>query len=561
MPDSISDTPFTQHEGQSNNSNAHDNKDLLIMGGGLAGLTLAIQVKQANADIPITVLERQRHPVDEAAHKVGESTVELATYYLSEVLGLKQHLDEAQLPKLGLRFFFRPNPETAEQDRFKNTLEIGAKTLPHSASYQLDRGILENYLAEKAQSLGVNFIDGAKVTEVSIGKRTKHHHVKYVSREGTATQATPYWLVDACSRHSPLKRLQGLKKNNNHDVNAAWFRINAKLDLNTLAGQTLANNETGPARWLSTNHLMGKGYWVWFIPLASGSTSIGIVADEQLHPFDTYNTFDAAMTWLRLHEPMIADFIRPYRGDLQDFRVLRHFSHDCEQVYSSDRWFLSGEAGAFLDPFYSPGSDLIAISNTFITAMIKADKEKDAFAQTTVVFDRFYLSMIRNTLPIYQNRYEMFNHATVMPVKIVWDFAVYWSFTAFLFIQNRMNNASELLKLLRYFEDMGRKNEQLQSLFSEWARKAPNQSTTTYIDPFDIPELDVLNKGLCQDLNADDFEQQLRKNLALLDGMHNDIIGIVQRDFPMLVSNTVDHQPGSISTLLDRIGYNAAVTT
>ena len=38
------------------------------------------------------------------------------------------------------------------------------------------------------------------------------------------------------------------------------------------------------ARWLSTNHLVGAGYWVWLIPLGSGATSVGIVTDETIHP-------------------------------------------------------------------------------------------------------------------------------------------------------------------------------------------------------------------------------------------------------------------------------------
>jgi hypothetical protein len=30
---------------------------------------------------------------------------------------------------------------------------------------------------------------------------------------------------------------------------------------------------------------MGKGDWVWLIPLVNGRTSVGIVADARLHPF------------------------------------------------------------------------------------------------------------------------------------------------------------------------------------------------------------------------------------------------------------------------------------
>ena len=68
--------------------------DVVIAGGGLAGLTLSIQLKQANPDISILILESRDKAAAIAAHKVGESTVELATHYFREVLGLKNYLEE-----------------------------------------------------------------------------------------------------------------------------------------------------------------------------------------------------------------------------------------------------------------------------------------------------------------------------------------------------------------------------------------------------------------------------------------------------------------------------------
>ncbi len=66
----------------------------------------ALQCRQKLPDAKITVLEKRAHPVPEAAFKVGESTVEVAAHYFGDVLGLKQHILDDQLPKLGLRFFF-----------------------------------------------------------------------------------------------------------------------------------------------------------------------------------------------------------------------------------------------------------------------------------------------------------------------------------------------------------------------------------------------------------------------------------------------------------------------
>ena len=65
----------------------------------------------------ITVLEKNAHPVPEAAFKVGESTVEVAAYYFTKVLGLEEHILNEQLPKLGLRFFFGRGDNSAIDTR------------------------------------------------------------------------------------------------------------------------------------------------------------------------------------------------------------------------------------------------------------------------------------------------------------------------------------------------------------------------------------------------------------------------------------------------------------
>jgi flavin-dependent dehydrogenase len=71
------------------------------------------------------------------------------------------------------------------------------------------------------------------------------------------------------------------------------------------------------------------------------------------------------------------------RDNVADFLALRHYAHDCARVYSTDRWLLTGEAGVFTDPFYSPGSDFIAMSNELITDLIMRDRRgEDICART-----------------------------------------------------------------------------------------------------------------------------------------------------------------------------------
>ena len=162
--------------------------DVVIMGGGLAGLTLALQLKRQFPDLGVLVLERRTHPVPEAAHKVGESSVEIGAHYFSQVLGLQAHLDQAQLRKFGFRFFFSEGRRDIDQ-----VTEIGASRFLSVPSYQIDRGIFENFLGAEAQRRGVRFVDGAIVRRVELADDGAPHRLTYEAA-GTTHQLATRWL-------------------------------------------------------------------------------------------------------------------------------------------------------------------------------------------------------------------------------------------------------------------------------------------------------------------------------------------------------------------------------
>jgi flavin-dependent dehydrogenase len=188
--------------------------DVIVLGGGLAGLALAIQLRRDLPSLDVLVLERRNHPVPAATHKVGESTVEIAANYFDTVLGLAEHLKAQQLKKFGFRFFF-----SAGREDIDAVLELGASRFLATPAYQLDRGVFENFLGEHARSLGVAFLDGAIVRRFELNADASGHLVEY-ERDGQRMQARARWLVDASGRAGVIKRKLGLAQDNAHKANA-----------------------------------------------------------------------------------------------------------------------------------------------------------------------------------------------------------------------------------------------------------------------------------------------------------------------------------------------------
>jgi flavin-dependent dehydrogenase len=320
--------------------------DVMILGGGLSGSTLALQLKNANPNLSILVLEKRNENAPIAGHKVGESISELGSYYLRDVLQLNEYLEEHQLQKFGFRFFF----SDAQNNDIGKRVEFGSKIIDPIPAHQIDRGLFENELIDQLKNNGVEIVLGATLKNVDLDK--SGHQVIF-EKDGLSFQKQGKWIIDSTGRRGFLKRKLGLEKKIEHNINAAWFRIGCKIDIDDWSDNEIWKTQLDKdRRRLATNHLMGKGYWVWIISLASDNTSFGIVADPSFHSFDQFNTFEKAMNWLKIHEPLAAEKIEIHKHKEIDFKVMKHLAHDTKQFYSTDRWGLTGDAGVFMDPFY-----------------------------------------------------------------------------------------------------------------------------------------------------------------------------------------------------------------
>ena len=483
--------------------------DVAILGGGLAGLTLGLQLKQRRPETSILIAEKRDGPAPEAAFKVGESTVELSAHYFANVIGMKDHLEAAQNPKAGLRFFF---PADGNHD-IARRVEWGSPRWSPVPTYQLDRGRFENELARRNKRAQNRLLAGCRVEEVAIGDP----HRVVLSQLGSEFELSARWVIDATGRASTLKRQLGLAKPNGHHINSSWFRLDGGLDLEEWSDdeQWRARMHVRGLRKFSTNHLIGEGYWVWLIPLASGPISIGIVADPRFHPWEEINNLDGAIDWLRRYEPQLGEEIDGRRGQIEDFLRVEDFSYGCERVFSPERWCLTGEAGAFLDPLYSPGSDYIALANTYITDAVARDLGGEDVTERIETYNTQFFRQFDISLSFYRDQYHLFADSQVMCVKLLWDYGFYWSFPSLWFYHDKWTDLEFQRQAVAEYDRAAALNARMQELFRSWHRLDGRRWRDSFVTLF--PWLLQISDELDDGLDDATLGAKAKRDLAALE--------------------------------------------
>src|SRR3954464_4668059 len=129
--------------------------DVVIIGGAFSGAATALMLKRKHAEARILIIEKG------AAfdRKVGESTTEVSSCYMTRILGLTHYLGHHQLPKQGLRFWFSNRPDQP----FDDCVEIGTLYQSRLPSFQVDRATLDSHILDSAVRQGCELWRPAKV--------------------------------------------------------------------------------------------------------------------------------------------------------------------------------------------------------------------------------------------------------------------------------------------------------------------------------------------------------------------------------------------------------------
>ncbi len=380
--------------------------------------------------------------------------------------------------------------------------------------------MFENELADRCRAIGVDLRDGSPVQDVELGAGDADHRITF-GAEGDEQEAAARWIVGATGRAAFMKRKLGLAQDVEHTINASWLRLQNGLELDAWSDDEAwqGRMQQQKVRWLYTNHLMGEGYWVWLIPLGTGAISIGIVADPRFHPFERISTLEAALDWLDEHEPLVAEAVRSRPDDVQDFLRVEDYAYQVERVYSPERWCLTGDAGAFTDPFYSPGSDFIALGNTCITDLVVRDLAGEPVEERVERFNDQFLQQFRRQLDFYTDMYELWGNPQVMCAKVSWDLLVYWGLTSVRYVHgfwHDLDFSAETSELLDRAYEL---NERIQRFFREWHAIDDREAEDAYIALIPFAAVGFRRLDLERPLDRDGLKALLAENVGRMEGM------------------------------------------
>ena len=147
-------------------------------------------------------------------------------------------------------------------------------------------------------------------------------------------------------------------------------------------------------------------------------TSVGLVCDKSVFEPEL-RTQDGFQSFLNRHGAVasLLESAKPV-----DHGSYLQLAHRTTRFFSADRWGLTGESACFTDPFYSPGSDFIALENDFLTDLISRDHAgtpADEMAERTQLYEDFMSFRQEATFELYRGQYSLFG--SYEAVKLKWD--------------------------------------------------------------------------------------------------------------------------------------------
>ncbi|KAF8067711.1 hypothetical protein FPV67DRAFT_1764766 [Lyophyllum atratum] len=309
----------------------------------------------------VVLLEREHFP----RYHIGESLIPSMRQFLRFIDLEEQFVKFGFHEKPGAAFHMGTGKEEGYTDFILHD--------ENNFSWNVDRAQMDNMLLRHASACGARVFEGAEVTSIlfkeSEDGQGYPHAVTWTDEQGKTGSTAFRYLVDASGRRGMLatKYLKDRQFTDSLKNVAHWGYW-------TGTGIYRPNTTRQGAPFFEALN-DGSG-WAWFIPL-KGRTSVGIVMNQALCTLRKRTLGNRNDSLLYLYEETLKELAPKVQSLIGDGLLITHKDHPkvmmaSDYSYSANSYAglnyrIVGDAGAFIDPFFSNGVHL-AISGALSAA-------------------------------------------------------------------------------------------------------------------------------------------------------------------------------------------------
>ncbi len=302
-----------------------NNYDVVVIGAGPAGAIASSRLLQAG--LSVLVIEKMEFP----RFVIGESLLPQCMNYLEKADLLDCVKDLKSQVKSGVVFYH-------ENERcdflFKDKYTEG-----WDYTYQVKRAEFDHALIKEVEKKGANVTFKSEVTDVKTSKESQF--VYYTDGEGVKHEINCRFVIDASGYGRVLPRLFDLEIPSDLTSRGAIF---THLVDDKRTDQAAEN--------IFVNAFNNNSAWVWSIPFSDGTSSVGVVGNDEFIKEISEDSGDKFQEIVRTFPGLDGRYAES--KFLFEPKTILGYSIGIKQLHG-EGFVLCGNSTEFLDPIFSSG--------------------------------------------------------------------------------------------------------------------------------------------------------------------------------------------------------------
>lgn len=319
--------------------------DVVIIGGGPAGSTVAALLRKYNPSLSVLILEKEKFPREH----IGESQLPGISAILHE-MGVWDKVEAAEFPiKLGASYTWGKIGDVWDFD-FYPAEEFVDEPRPGKyegqrrfTAFQVERALYDDILLRHAESLGAVVREETQVREV-LRDGDRITGLQLDSGEVVVGR----WYVDASGHVGVVRRAMGVESQVPPDLMniAVWdYYDNAEWKVKIGVGGTRVQVRSLPYGW------------IWFIPMGPTKSSVGLVCPSSYYKQSGLTPKELLHKALAEQPEISALLSKAVSTTGHEIRTTKNWSNLSERLVG-ENWWLCGESAGFADPILAAGMTL-----------------------------------------------------------------------------------------------------------------------------------------------------------------------------------------------------------